>query len=79
MRVKVSRWGNSLALRIPKALATEANVAEDSQVDLRVVDGQLVAIPVPDSAYTLESLLTGVTDDNVHSEVDWGLPVGKEV
>jgi antitoxin MazE len=79
MRVRVSRWGNSLALRIPKSVAAEVNLAEDSHVDLRVIDGQLVAIPEPEPAYTLESLLAGITDANLHADVDWGPPVGKEV
>jgi antitoxin MazE len=77
--VKVSRWGNSLALRIPKVLAEELNVAKDEQLDFHVVDGRLIATPVQDSTHALESLLDGVTDANVYAEMNWGQPVGKEV
>ena len=78
MRVKVQKWGNSLALRIPKPFAEEAEVQEGAVLDLSVRDGELVAKPVVQRRYTLRQLLRGVTKDNVHEEVDWGDGVGRE-
>ena len=79
MRVRIQKWGNSLALRIPKPFAEEAGVKEGAAVDLAVVDGKLVAAPLLVRKYSLAKLLAGVTKKNLHGEVDSGLPVGREV
>ncbi|HEV8639090.1 MAG TPA: AbrB/MazE/SpoVT family DNA-binding domain-containing protein [Chloroflexota bacterium] len=80
MRVAVQKWGNSLAVRIPRALAEEVGIERGSQVELAVEQGRLVAAPLRPRAsrYTLDELLAQVTDENVHDEVDFGPPVGKE-
>jgi len=46
MRIRVQKWGNSLALRIPKPFAEEAQVKQGTAVDLSLADGKLVATPV---------------------------------
>jgi antitoxin MazE len=69
MQTRVQRWGNSLAIRIPKAFADQARVAQDSLVDLAIVEGQLVVTAVPAPPPSLDELLVGVTDDNLHAEV----------
>jgi antitoxin MazE len=75
----VQKWGNSLGIRIPKALATEAHINQGVDVDISVKDGRLVVEPVAVPQWSLEELLEGITDENLHEEVDWGPPVGKEV
>ena len=79
MQAKIQRWGNSLALRIPKAFAEEAGLSADSPVDIKIVDGQIVIAPRGKSKYRLEDLLAQVTDDNIHEEIPTGGPVGNEV
>ncbi len=79
MKTKVQRWGNSLALRIPKNLAQEAGLDSETLVELSLDEGRLVVTPVPVKTFTLEELLAGITDENRHGEVDWGPSVGKEV
>ncbi len=79
MQTKVQKWGDSLVLRIPKFLATETNLQHDASVDLSLVDGKLVVTPINKPELTLEQLLEGVTEDNIHGEIDIGFPVGKEV
>ena len=79
MRVQIQKWGNSLALRIPKAFAVESNVTSGSTVDISIDNGNIIVKPIKESKYTLEELLEGITDENLHGEVDWGPPVGKEV
>ena len=74
----IKKWGNSLALRIPKPLADEVGLAEDSVVDLLLKEGKLVIVPVVAPRYALESLLAGVTVENLHDEVDTGVAVGGE-
>lgn len=79
MRTRVQKWGNSLALRIPKAFAEEVGLEQDGEVDLSVDKGRLVVVPPVRPSYTLEELLEGVRPSNLHEETDWGPPVGKEV
>ena len=79
MKVQIQKWGNSLALRIPKAFAVESNVTGGSTVDVSMENGNIVVRPVPEREFTLEELVDGITDENRHDEVDWGRPVGNEV
>ena len=74
MKTRVQKWGNSLALRIPKSLAEEAGLRANGAVELSLVDGGLVVQPVAPQPPTLEELLRGVTDDNMPGEWDTGRP-----
>ena len=78
MRVNVQKWGNSLALRIPKAFAEDAAVEEGTVVDLSVSKGRLVAVPVRRRKPKLAELLRGVKRANLHGEVAHGPAVGRE-
>jgi antitoxin MazE len=78
MVTRVQKWGNSLALRIPKPLADEVGLREDSPVELRLRDNTLVIMPVVKPAFALTQLLAQVTKDNLHREVDTGPAVGGE-
>jgi antitoxin MazE len=79
MRTRVQKWGNSLALRIPKSFAAEAGLREDTAVDLSVMEGKLVVQPHFPEPLRLDELLRGVTEENLHREWDTGPAVGKEV
>ena len=79
MQTKIQRWGNSLALRIPRAFAEETGVEAGAEVDLSVRDGDLVVKPARRVKYRLGELVRKVTDKNRHGEVDTGGPVGREV
>ena len=79
MKTRVQKWGNSLALRIPKSFAIEAGLQANAAVDLSLVDGTLVVQPVARQPFTLDQLLRGITDDNIPSEWDTGKAVGKEM
>lgn len=78
MLTKVQKWGNSLALRIPRSVAVDAQIENDSLVEISLVDGQIVVKRVVTPKWTLEQLLAGVTKENLHHEVDTGEPVGNE-
>ena len=77
MTTQLARWGNSLALRLPKAVAVEARIAEGDQVDVVVKDGSIVITPAA-RRYTIEELVKGITSKNRHKATDWGMPVGRE-
>jgi len=78
MRATVKKWGNSLALRIPHALATEAGIQDGSEVAMSIEGGdiRIRASRVP--RYRLEDLLARVTRANLHPEVPSGPSVGRE-
>lgn len=78
MKVRIQKWGNSLALRIPKTFAIEARIEQDSLVDVSVVDGGLVIHPAEREEYTLEDLLREATPENVHRETETGPAIGVE-
>jgi len=78
MQGQIQKWGNSLALRIPKALAAEAGVEEGSAVEIELSELGLVIRPLPEPAYSLQELVAGITEENRHGEVDSGPAVGKE-
>lgn len=79
MKTRVRKWGNSLALRIPRSVAAEARLAENTPVELSLREGKLVIQPVSPPPPTLAELLRGVTEENLHGEWDTGPATGKEV
>lgn len=78
MRVQVQKWGNSLALRIPKPFAEDAGVSEGTVVDMSVSEGRLIAAPVTPRPVRLKDLLRRVTKRNLHGEMDAGPAFGRE-
>ena len=79
MKTRVQKWGNSLALRIPKAFAAEAGIREDAPVELSLHEGKLIIQVLAPKPLTLGELLRGVTDENLPGEWDTGPAIGKEV
>ena len=78
VQTRITKWGNSLGLRIPKALAEETAVQEGSRVEILALDGELVVRPLRTPRHTLAELLSGITKGNLHEEVDTGPAVGRE-
>ena len=78
MQTKVQKWGNSLALRIPKSFALNIDIKQNEFVDLSIGDGKLIITPITEKEYSLKELLAGISEDNLHEEFDTGIPVGKE-
>ena len=79
MKTRVQKWGNSLALRIPKSFATEVGLRAGAPVELSLANGRLVIRPLGEEPLTLQELLRGVTDANRHGEWDTGPAAGREV
>lgn len=77
MLTKIRKWGNSLAIRIPRSFARETCIEAGSTVDLSVEDGELILRPVR-KMYRLQDLLDRVEPENLHAEVETGEPVGRE-
>lgn len=79
MQTKIKKWGNSLALRIPKSFALNANLRQDKLVDISIDKEKIIITPIGEKEYSLDDLLAGVSEDNLHDEIDTGAPVGKEI
>jgi antitoxin MazE len=79
MKTRIQKWGNSLALRIPKSFAAETGLREDTPIELSLVEGKLIVQPLSNEPLTLDELLRGITDQNLHDEWDTGPAVGKEI
>jgi antitoxin MazE len=78
MQTMIQKWGNSLAVRIPKAFARQANLSSGTSVDLSIENGKIVLEARIEPEYRLDDLLRQVTDENIHAEVDSGPAVGRE-
>ena len=66
MKTRIQKWGNSLAVRIPKAFAEGLGWRENAPVEMAVDGDLLVVKPDRERTWDLDALLVGVTDDNVH-------------
>lgn len=78
MTTQIAKWGNSLALRIPRNLAAEVDVQDGDAVDVSVENGALVVRPAR-KRYTIEEMVADMIPGDRHGETDWGRPKGKEV
>jgi antitoxin MazE len=79
MQARIQKWGNSLAVRIPKTLAAEAQLTQEAVVELAVAKGKLIIAPIKKQKYKLEKLVSKITDENLHKEDIWGPAVGSEM
>jgi antitoxin MazE len=79
MKTRIQKWGNSLALRIPKSFADEIGLEQNSSVQLMLKKGTLVVTPEAEHKWTLEELLSEVTEDNIHHEWETGPARGEEI
>ena len=78
MRTRVQKWGNSLAVRIPKPFAESAGLRPSLEVEMSLEKGE-VRLSAVRPRWKLRQLLSGVTKRNLHTEVDFGPAVGREV
>jgi antitoxin MazE len=77
MQVGVSRWGNSLGIRVPKELAAKLALREGTRVEM-VVEGSRLVLTRVDPPPSLAALLVGMTPAALHEAFDWGDDVGRE-
>jgi antitoxin MazE len=74
----VKKWGNSASIRIPASVMEAAKLSLDQPVDIREEAGGIVIEPIRTQEFDLAELLAGITDENLHQEIDFGPPVGRE-
>jgi len=78
MQSRIQKWGNSLALRIPKSFAREIGLDRDMPVNVSLEDGKIIIVRIIEPSLTLERLLEQITAGNIHREVDTGTLIGNE-
>jgi len=78
MNATIQKWGNSLAVRIPKNISKDTGLSEGSSIDIMVENGNIVLSPGK-KEYSLKELLKNVTIENIHSEISTGNQVGGEI
>lgn len=78
MRITIRKWGNSAALRLPASIIRDADLSLDTEVDVREEQGRVIIEPLV-SGVSLDELLSGITDENLHGEESFGQAEGKEV
>ena len=78
MQTAVTKWGNSLAVRLPRNLASDAGLSHGTPIDLRI-QGESLVITRTRKRYKLQDLLEQMKPEHRHKETDWGEPVGEEV
>ena len=77
MLTTIQRWGNSLAVRIPKPFALQTELAENSEVDISLEGNRIVVSPAV-KEWKLDALVAGITSRNAHKEISWGDKTGSE-
>jgi antitoxin MazE len=75
---QISKWGNSLAVRIPQALAKEARLAEGDRLSLSLAEDGSIVLRSTRRKYQLRDLVAKITPKNRHGQTDWGKPEGRE-
>ncbi|MGA2593362.1 MAG: AbrB/MazE/SpoVT family DNA-binding domain-containing protein [Bryobacteraceae bacterium] len=75
---QVSKWGNSLAVRIPRGIAKEARLAEGDRLTLNLATDGSIVLRSARRKYELRQLVSRITARNRHSETEWGTPMGRE-
>lgn len=78
MRIKIQKWGNSLALRIPKSFALQSRIRQDEYVNLTLEKNKIIVEPIEEKKYSLEELVSGIKKSNLHREINFGKKVGSE-
>ena len=77
MKTTIQKWGNSLGIRIPKAMADGLKLQNGSEVEL-LEDSDKIIIQ-PHRKPKLDDLLSAISEENLHGEIDSGDPAGKEI
>jgi len=79
MTAAIAKCGNSLAVRIPQAIAEQVQIQAGSEISIDIIDGKIILTPHRQKKYILDELLDGMTSDNLHAEISTGISVGNEV
>ncbi|MGH6718922.1 MAG: AbrB/MazE/SpoVT family DNA-binding domain-containing protein [Alphaproteobacteria bacterium] len=78
MALRIARWGNSLAVRLPKTLALDAGLEDGDAGEVGLSNAEAVAIRPAQNRSSLDELVAAITPGNRHGETDWRKPQSRE-
>ena len=79
MTVTIQKWGNSQGVRIPKTVLNDLNLSEGQKLDIVIKDKTIVLKTAAKKRKTIQELFANYEGDYKQEEIDWGVPVGKEI
>ena len=79
MEVLVTKWGNSLGIRLPASIANQVKITDGTKVNLILKKNKIEIVPLKPGKYSLDDMLSNISDDNLHSEIDSGESLGVEI
>jgi antitoxin MazE len=79
METIIRKWGNSLGVRIPKSYSVQAGITEGSAIEINIEGDKITIVPIQKDEKNLGELLSMVSEENIHYEIETDGPVGKEV
>jgi len=79
MEITIKKWGNSLALRLPRSTTQKYALKSGSKVSMSEEKRGIIFRPVTKKCPSLKELVDMITPKNIHKETDWGKPQGKEI
>jgi len=79
MKAVIKKWGNSAAVRLPASIMEAAHLELEQVLDVREENGCVVIEPIQEETVSLDDLVAAITPNNIHDEIDFGMPVGQEV
>lgn len=79
MNTTIQKWGNSFAVRLPKAITKQLRMGAGTKVRIDADKRRIIIQQVPKKKETLEDLVARITPETRHKKIDWGGPVGKEI
>ena len=79
MTTKIQKWGNSLAIRLPKALFQSGKFAAGSEVTLEEKGAEIILKVVKRKYPTLKEIMKTIKPGDLQPEIDWGPDVGLEI
>ena len=79
METKVKKWGNSLGVRIPKSFSTQAGITEGSSIEIKIDGDTITIVPKHKNEYSIDELISLISEDNVHYEIKMDGPIGNEI
>jgi antitoxin MazE len=79
MEAKIKKWGNSLGVRIPKSFTIQAGITDGSSIEINMEGDKITIVPLQKDEYKLDELLSMVSEENVHYEIETSGPIGNEV
>lgn len=78
MDTVIRKWGNSLAIRLPMSIISEAHFDLEQKVSITAQEGRIIIEPLQKLAYSLDDLVRQISAENAHGEISFGPPVGQE-